>query len=195
MLDLSFKEDTFKNMTDEELAAISSDNSTAVSELVSRYAKLIWIKANIMANSASDAEDLAQEGLLGLLNAISKFDSERRVKFSTFAEVCISNRMRTILDKNRNVPVVETDGSDISNDEAVLPDTPESIFIEKEHLSQLYNEIISLLSNREWKIFTLFLQGLSYKNIAEKLNISEKSVDNAIQRIRRKLKSRWNNDM
>lgn len=195
MLDLSFKEDTFKNMTDEELAAISSDNSTAVSELVSRYAKLIWIKANIMANSASDAEDLAQEGLLGLLNAISKFDSERRVKFSTFAEVCISNRMRTILDRNRNVPVVETDGSDISNDEAVLPDTPESIFIEKEHLSQLYNEIISLLSNREWKIFTLFLQGLSYKNIAEKLNISEKSVDNAIQRIRRKLKSRWNNDM
>lgn len=195
MLDLSFKEDTFKNMTDEELAAISSDNSTAVSELVSRYAKLIWIKANIMANSASDAEDLAQEGLLGLLNAISKFDSERRVKFSTFAEVCISNRMRTILDKNRNVPVVETDGSDISNDEAVLPDTPESIFIEKEHLSQLYNEIISLLSDREWKIFTLFLQGLSYKNIAEKLNISEKSVDNAIQRIRRKLKSRWNNDM
>lgn len=195
MLDLSFKEDTFKNMTDEELAAISSDNSTAVSELVSRYAKLIWIKANIMANSASDAEDLAQEGLLGLLNAISKFDSERSVKFSTFAEVCISNRMRTILDRNRNVPVVETDGSDISNDEAVLPDTPESIFIEKEHLSQLYNEIISLLSNREWKIFTLFLQGLSYKNIAEKLNISEKSVDNAIQRIRRKLKSRWNNDM
>ena len=109
MLDLSFKEDTFKNMTDEELAAISSDNSTAVSELVSRYAKLIWIKANIMANSASDAEDLAQEGLLGLLNAISKFDSERSVKFSTFAEVCISNRMRTILDRNRNVPVVETD--------------------------------------------------------------------------------------
>lgn len=195
MLDLSFKEDTFKNMTDEELAAISSDNSTAVSELVSRYAKLIWIKANIMANSASDAEDLAQEGLLGLLNAISKFDSERSVKFSTFAEVCISNRMRTILDRNRSVPVVETDSSDIGNEEAVLPDTPESIFIEKEHLSQLYNEIISLLSNREWKIFTLFLQGLSYKNIAEKLNISEKSVDNAIQRIRRKLKSRWNNDM
>lgn len=192
MLDLSFKEDRFKNMTDEEMVGMSSTDSTAVSVLISRYAKLIWVKANAMANSVVDADDLAQEGLLGFVNAVSKFNPERNVKFATFAEICVSNKMKTLLNKNQDTA---TPVDDLNlNEDSVLPDTPESILVQKEHINELYDEIISLLSEREWKIFSLFLKGYSYKKIAAELNISEKSVDNAIQRIRRKLKSAWNVD-
>ncbi len=192
MLGLNFTENCFNNMTDEELVRISAENSEAVTVLIVRYAGSIWRKARSMSNQSVDADDLAQEGLLGFLNAVSKFSDRYNAKFSTFAEICVSNRMKTILNKNQNtaVPVDELE----NNEDIFSLDTPESIFMQKEHLNQLYDEIIKLLSKREWEIFRMFLKGMSYKNIAKQKNISVKSVDNAMQRIRRKLKSSWNKE-
>ncbi len=192
MLGLNFMENCFEDMTDEELVRISAENSEAVTVLILRYAGSIWRKAYSMPNQSADADDLAQEGLLGFLNAVSKFSDKYNAKFSTFAEICVLNRMRTILNKNQNnaVPVDELE----NNEDVLSVDTPESIFIQKEHLGQLYDEIIKLLSSREWEIFRMFLKGMSYKSIAKQKNISVKSVDNAMQRIRRKLKSSWNRE-
>jgi RNA polymerase sporulation-specific sigma factor len=189
MLDLKLKENCLDNMSDEELVKLSSSDRRAVSVLISRYSEKIWTKAYLMSNSPADADDFAQEGLLGFLNAISKYNPQRNAKFSTFAEICVINKMKTILNRNSD-NAVPTDEFQINEDTAVS-DTPETIFMRKEHLVELYDEINSILSKREWDIFSLFLKGCSYRQIADELEISTKSVDNAIQRIRKKLKTAW----
>lgn len=194
MLYLNFKENCFNDMTDEELVRISAEDRRAVSVLIARYAGSIWLKAKSMSNMSVDADDLVQEGLLGFLNAVSKFRLEYNSRFSTFAEICILNRMKTLISRNYNTAAPVDDANLEKNEDTLYSDTPESILIQKEHLSELYHEIISLLSKREWEIFRMFLKGMTYKKIAEKQNITVKSVDNAMQRIRRKLKSSWNKD-
>lgn len=194
MLDLNLKEKLLNDMSDEELVKISPSDKQAVSVLVSRYSRKIWAKAGAMAkNSPADADDLAQEGLLGFLNAVSKFNPERNARFSTFSEICVVNKMKTILNKNSSNAAASIDEFNIDED-TVVSDTPETIFMQKEHLNELYDEIDAILSKREREIFSLFLKGSSYKQTAEKLGISVKSVDNAMQRIRRKLKSAWSDD-
>ncbi len=185
MLDLNFRENCFNNMTDEEL--ILTDDSRAVSVLVVRYIGIILHKARMMSNDFVDTDDLVQEGLLGFLNAVSKFNTEYNTKFSTFAEVCVTNKMKTVLARNKNKSFL----NDKIEDNEFSPDTPESIFLQKENLSEMYGEMIAVLSERELEIFRMFLKGMSYKGIALKKNTSVKSVDNAMQRIRRKLKIVW----
>ena len=153
------------------------------------------IKANSMANSAVDADDLMQEGLLGLLRAISSFSPEREIKFLTFADVCISNRMKTLLIRSNRValPVEDTEQVALTDQEMEL-ENPESILMQKERVEELFVEMKSVLSKREYEIFGLFLCGMRYEQMAQKLQITEKSVDNALQRVRRKLKSAWLTD-
>lgn len=178
--------------TDEELVEMVAYDEIATTALITRYVKVIWVKANKMANSPTDAEDLAQEGLLGLLNAISKFDQSRNIKFATFAEVCINNKMKTAFVKNNKTELPVEDISEAQD--VVIDDNPESILLQKERLEEIYNSIISLLSKQEWEILKLFLKDSSYEEIAQQLAISPKSVDNAMQRVRRKLKRMWRAD-
>jgi len=175
--------------TDEELVNMVSYDEIATTALITRYVKIIWVKANKMAKSPTDAEDLAQEGLLGLLNAISKFDQSKNVKFATFAEVCINNKMKTAFVKNNKTELPIENISEVQD--VVIADNPESILLQKERLEEVYNSIISLLSKQEWEILKLFLKDSSYEQIAQQLAISPKSVDNAMQRVRRKLKRMW----
>lgn len=186
---LAFDTNRLDGKTDEELVQMVSYDEIATTTLITRYAKLIWVKANKMANSPADAEDLAQEGLLGLLNAISKFDSSKNVRFATFAEVCINNKMKTAFVKNNKSDLPLEDISEAQD--VVINDNPESILLQKERLEEIYNSIISLLSEQEWEILKLFLKDSSYREIAQQLAIPQKSVDNAMQRVRRKLKKMW----
>ena len=181
--------------TDEELAVAAAGCSDSTTELISRYMKLIWVKANSMANAAVDAEDLAQEGLLGLMNAVAHFDPNREIRFSTFADVCITNKMKSALIRSRHtaLPVEDAESAAQVQNE-VEDDDPEQILLRKERLQELYREMDHILSRRELEIFKLFLSGLRYEQMAERLHITEKSVDNAMQRVRRKLKSVWMTD-
>ena len=145
-----------------------------------------------MAAQAADADDLAQEGLLGFINAISRFNPQKKAKFFTFAYVCVINRMKSMLHKNSDSVELLDDISEY--DDYVIPDNPESIFISKEHLNELYDDIVSILSDMEWNVFRLFLKDYSYEQIASSLDISVKSVNNAMMRIRKKLKSAWNTE-
>ena len=178
--------------TDEELAVAAAGCSDSTTELISRYMKLIWVKANSMANAAVDAEDLAQEGMLGLMNAVAHFDPNREIRFSTFADVCITNKMKSALIRSRHtaLPVEDAESAAQVQNE-VEDDDPEQILLRKERLQELYREMDHILSRRELEIFKLFLSGLRYEQMAERLHIMEKSVDNAMQRVRRKLKSVW----
>ncbi|MCI5816879.1 sigma-70 family RNA polymerase sigma factor [Ruminococcus sp.] len=181
--------------TDEELAVAAAGCSDSTTELISRYMKLIWVKANSMANAAVDAEDLAQEGMLGLMNAVAHFDPNREIRFSTFADVCITNKMKSALIRSRHtaLPVEDAESAAQVQNE-VEDDDPEQILLRKERLQELYREMDHILSRRELEIFKLFLSGLRYEQMAERLHITEKSVDNAMQRVRRKLKSVWMTD-
>ena len=138
-----------------------------------------------------DFDDLVQEGSLGLLDAISSFRPDKDVKFSTYAAVCIRNKMLKAVEKASSQKAGALSGS-VSLDD--LPEraddlTPENIFIGKESLSAVMDDVKKVLSPLERRILFSHLGGLDYGTIAHNLKISQKSVDNALQRVRRKLKS------
>lgn len=190
LLDLDFNSNDFISKSDEELAALAKNSKSAANALVARYLKLIFIKSGIYANCNTDSDDLCQEGLMGLLSAVSAFSPERNVKFSTFAEVCISNRMKSLLAKGKNnaAPVADIEEIAELHGESVY-ETPESIYLCKAYVSELLGSIREVLSPAERKVFELCVSGHSYKAAAEKLGVTEKSVDNAMQRARRKIRA------
>ncbi len=192
MLESDFNLNAYSGKSDEELVVIAKTDKSAAAALVARYSKIVWIKSKIYANFDTDIEDLHQEGLMCLLKAIKSYNGERGAKFSTFAEVCIVNCMRTISAKSgkdmiSSQPIEEED----SFDELSVDETPESIYLYKEFFSELLHSIETSLSSTELKVFNLCIQGMSYRETAEKLGMTEKSVDNAMQRARRKIRSHF----
>ncbi len=193
----SFYDPSLDDATDEQLVAAFPDNEYAFEVLMLRYVRLIYRIAGRMASNPQDAEDYAAEGLLGLLNAAYRFCPEKDASFRTYALVCIRNRMRNIHEKMRregrdgtetlSVPIDVMDDSlgDLLRDPQ---GTPETVFLQKERMTALYREMARVLTKLELEIFSLYVDALSYADIADRLQISVKSVDNAIQRARRKLR-------
>lgn len=177
---------SFSDLSDEELAVKAKNDKQAAAELLSRYIFSIEARAKNFAMAFS--EDLAQEGFIGLLSAVENYDENKNVKFSTYANVCIRNKMISAFDKQADI--VKEEAWETPEKEFHDPaEIPENIVVEKERLKEIYDKIISALSEQEWRVFQLFLTGLAYNQIALELNVSTKTVDNAMQRVRRKLKS------
>lgn len=180
--------DLYEKLSDEELVIRARMDKKALSELIARNLGTVELLAKKFPSSV--AEDLVQEGLMGLLKAVKSYNEDKNARFSTYAGVCIKNKMISSLRKNS-----VDDSSDFSEDEleGYLGDSgediPENIVIEKERMNELYSKISSSLSEQEWQVFQLFLTGMAYNQIALELNVSAKAVDNAMQRVRRKLKS------
>lgn len=182
----------FDSLEDNELVEISrcQANSVigklAVSTLISRYMRLVRKKAYGFARDYAEPEDLAQEGFLSFLNAVNSFDLKRGSKFSSFADACVTNGIKSAAVRMRK----NAGQGSAENFEENAEDnsSPENIWFEKEKMLGIYDEIKSLLSNLEWDIFRLYLSGLSYGEISERLDIPLKSVDNAVFRVRKKLR-------
>lgn len=190
MLDLDLINSETSNMTDEELAVMAKNSKAAAEALISRYSKLILIKSELFANDRTDSEDLRQEALMSLLKAASSFDPGRGVKFSTYCEVCISNRLRTVCAGSGKDPKFSESLDDVSESEALsVEETPESIFLYRETLSEISRTVDCVLSSAERRAFRLCMQGLSYRCTARRLGVSEKAVDNAMQRARKKIRA------
>lgn len=174
-------------LSDEALVELAKNNDKqATFQLISRFLCAIEARAKSFANGISD--DLIQEGLMGLLKAIQTYDPEKNVKFYTYAMVCVKNRMISVLSKDR----LGVEGSFDEQESIELYDaseSPENIVVEKVRLNEIYDKIISSLSELEWRVFQMYLSGLVYNQIALELNVSTKVVDNAMQRVRRKLKA------
>lgn len=176
-------------LSDEELVVIARSDRRAEALVISRYIKFIWKKSESFANSLIDSDDLAQEGLLGLMSAVAGFNPDKNVKFSAFAAICITNRMKTLVSKSNKVDSPVDNIEELSVLQGIsFSETPETIFLYKEYYSDLFDKIDSVLTERENVVFQMYIYDMSYKDIAEKLKITEKSVDNAIQRARRKIK-------
>lgn len=183
--------------TDGQLAGlVKKGNAEAFAELTSRYMSLVRAKAAPLHSSHLEADDLCQEGLVGLLNAARTFSEENRASFRTYAGVCISNRIimayRTAANR-KNSPLsnsVSLNENESGEEPLVSQNDPESLVVDSESEKLMWDRIRSELSELELRVFRLYLGGYSYSDISRKLSIPSKAADNALQRARVKLKNR-----
>jgi len=181
----------------QELAHKAKSGDSAAEEvLVTEYARVVRACARPFFLAGGDAEDLIQEGMLGLLSAIRNFDPARGVKFSTYAEFCIRRRIISAIrlaSGNKHTPLnsyisLESQQLDESSAQsAYFLRDPEDFVIARESAHEFNRLLFGALSRFESGVLELYLEGMSYKDMAARLGKSNKSVDNAVQRIRRKL--------
>lgn len=174
-------------------------NQQACAALISRYAALINHYVGVRTIDSEEHDDIRQEAYMGLLNAIRTYDEKREASFSTYAAVCVKRRILNVLQKSNtqkskiykmSVSVDNNEGFELSDDGT---HSPENIFIQGEDYANLIELIEKNLSFFEKDVLFLYLSGCDYKTVAQRLNSSQKSVDNALQRARKKLKSVLNN--
>lgn len=184
------------NLSDEQLALLASQgDDEAMALLVARVAPIAKAKAASYGNLRVSEDDLVQEGMLGFLDAVRSFDAEKGVPFKAFAGTCISNRILSAIREslnNKNIALsnaLSLDDEDNGNESPGFSD-PADIFTANESVEIIMNLIEEELSDFEKGVIKRWLSKKSYSEIAGELSCSEKAVDNAMQRIRRKLRSK-----
>lgn len=185
----------FRELTDEELVErIRAGESSCMDVLIERYKRQVRNQARTLYLMGGDNDDLIQEGMLGLFKAIRDYRPQKEASFEAFARLCILRQLYTAVQaagRQKHAPLnsyVElSDQLDVQED-GPQGKSPEELLIDRENLERLRTEIWTVLSPMEKKILQSYLDGESYTEIASGLNRSPKSVDNALQRIRRKLK-------
>lgn len=187
----------FQEKTDEDLCmAAAAGDSQCESELVRRYGQLVRACARPLFLAGGDSEDLIQEGMLGLLTAIRSFDPARDTAFRTYAAICIRSRLISAVraaQGGKHIPLNHSvsfepplfDGANAHLFSTV--ESPEDVIIGREELKERLDALKGQLSELEAQILPPYLSGLSCGEIARQVGRSQKSVDNAIQRIRRKV--------
>lgn len=187
-------------MTDQQLQQLAvAGDRIAEEHIVQRYMRLVRVCARPLFLAGGDSEDLIQEGMFGLLSAVRQFSPQADASFRTFAEHCIRMRLISAVrsaSRLKHVPL--NDGmsfEQLSEDPSsplltaleLYQRSPEDLVLARESKEELYRAFSQRLSKLEREVLDLFLEGLSYREIAGKLGRDEKAVDNAVQRIRRKL--------
>lgn len=204
-------ENNFNNMTDSDLISlVKSGNKHALNFLLNKYKDLVNIKVGKYFIVGAEREDSVQEGMIGLYKAIRDFDGEKQNSFKTFANLCIERQLITAIktsNRQKHMPLnsyLSLNNSAYEEDEGMpLMETLNSNVIEdpldtitkKEYYKTVEDAIDKSLSDFEKQVLKRYIQGESYVSIAEKLNTPVKSIDNAIQRIRKKASKNIIDDM
>ena len=183
----------------------------AMDALMQRYKGIVRKRARSLFIIGGDQDDLMQEGMIGLFKAIQDYDKSKEAVFSTFAELCISRQLYSAVkssNRKKNIPLntyvsiyspvyseqgEETEGSfmvDHSLEAAEL--SPEEILIDRENVCSLRCKIEECLSAMEKQVFDLYMEGMTYQEIARHLDKEPKSIDNALQRIKSKVNKALN---
>ena len=187
-------------LTDEELQTLAAQRESGAEEaLAERYSRLVRACARPFFLHGGDSEDLIQEGMLGLLSAIREYNADKGASFKTYAEICVRNRIQSAIRsaaRKKHAPL--NDGvslDDILSDESqslgsqYFQRSPEEQVLARETEKEFISAYSRCLSKLEAQVLNLYLDGLSYQEMAAELNRDTKAVDNAVQRIRRKLAS------
>ena len=195
----------YNNMSDDELLELINKKDTdALDFLICKYKDLVNSKVNKYFIIGAEKEDIVQEGLIGLYKAIKDYKPDKQNSFKSFANLCIERQIITAIkssNRQKHMPLnsylslnmTAFENEDGNNDTQIV-DVLENTVIEdpldtitkKEYFSSVENVIDSSLSDFEKKVLNRYVQGESYVKIAERLDAPVKSVDNAIQRIRKK---------
>ncbi len=200
-------QDLYGQCSDEELILRLRDGEENITDyIMDKYKNLVKSKAKSMYILGADSDDLIQEGMIGLFKAVRDYDSGRDASFFTFADLCISRQMYTAVQasgRQKHAPLNSyislyghvASGSE-QGEEAQLLNllsskaelSPEEMMIDKENVKSLEQTIERELSTFEKQVLDLYLTGMSYVQIAKVLGSDGKSADNALQRIKGKLK-------
>ena len=191
---------TLVELPDETLCSMAAAGDRVAEEtLVTRYTRLVRTCARPFFLAGGDSEDLIQEGMVALIKAVREFAPDKAATFRTFAEICIRNRLYSVLrasarDKhkalNQSISLDTPDfdsNSYTSGTSNLAQRDPEDCLIDREHTAALLAGVRKQLSEFEAKILGYYLDGLSCREIADAVGKPPKSVDNAVQRIRRKV--------
>lgn len=199
-------EQEYSGASDEELIdRLRGGESRITDYIMDKYKNLVRSKAKSMYILGGDNEDLIQEGMIGLFKAIRDYDCGRDASFYTFADLCISRQMYTAVqasNRQKHWPLNtyvslsgngrgQEENEEIDLAEALSPDqdqNPETLFIDRERVEYLESQIDKELSSFEKQVLDLYLTGMSYSQIAKVLGREEKSTDNALQRLKGKIK-------
>lgn len=193
----------FIAMTDEELVnLVHSGNSEALDFLITKFRHFVRMKARSYFLIGADKEDIIQEGMIGLYKAIRDFRSDKLSSFKAFAELCIIRQIITAIKtatRQKHIPLnsyVSLDKPiyDEESDRTLMDvltgsgvDDPEELIINNEEFLYMEEKMGEVLSELEREVLTLYLDGQSYQEISDKLERHVKSIDNALQRVKRKL--------
>ena len=198
----------YRLMTDEVLAGLAQAGDREAEDiLIRRYVEMIRGKAHLYFIVGADSEDVIQEGMIGLFKAIHDYSGNREATFKTFAELCINRQILTAVKTasrlkhqplndsvSLSTPVDETGGGTLEESlGGDMASNPEAVFMENTLSSLLTDENSTLFSSMERKVLKEYLAGEKYPEIAQSLGKSYKAVDNAMQRIRRKINEYINN--
>ena len=191
------------NATDEEIVIMAkSGDEFATDYIINKYKALVKSRARTYFLIGADKEDIIQEGMIGLYKAIRDYDIKKSSSFRGFAEICVTRQIITAIKtatRQKHLPLntyISLNQSAYDEEsERMMIDmvaekenlNPEEIMISKERFNLTLEKMSQVLSKFEWKVLNLFLSGKSYSEIAKKLSKSEKSIDNALQRIKKKV--------
>ena len=197
----------YENMPDEQLIRKLREGETAIMDyIISKYKYVVIRAAKAMYLLGGENDDLIQEGMIGLFKAVRDYDTEQEASFYSFAELRISRQMYTAIklsQRQKHIPLnsyvslydIKKADSDekqsplIEQLEMTTNNNPEELFLDKERMLMLVSELNQRLSDLERRVLHLHLQGEDYHSIAELLDKSPKSIDNALQRIRQKMRT------
>ena len=193
----------FKDKSDEEIVAqAKSGNNRAQEYLISKYENFVKAKARSYFLIGADKEDIYQEGMIGLYKAIRDFNPEKSTSFKAFAEICVIRQIITAIKTatrqkhiplntyiSLNKPIYEEESERTLLDvlAGIKITDPEELMISKEQIKYIEEKISKVLSGLELEVLTSYLDGKSYQEIASDLEKHSKSIDNALQRVKRKL--------
>ena len=186
----------YEQYTDEQLVEIFRQGDQNVMDyLIEKYKTMVRQKARVLYLAGGDQDDLIQEGMIGLFKAVQDYREDKDASFRTFAQLCVERQLyRAIQSSNRrkHQPLngyVSMYGEEWEAEtKNMFQQSPESLFIAQENAQLVENTIRKELSEMENQVLILYLSGNNYLEIAEQLDKSPKTIDNAIQRIRRKVK-------
>ena len=193
----------FESMTDEQVVVLAQEtDGPALEYLLNKYQNFVRTKARSYFLIGADHEDIVQEGMIGLYKAIRDYKAERLSSFRAFAELCVTRQIITAIKTatrqkhiplnsyiSLNKPIYEEDSDrtllDVITEEGMS--NPEEMIIDREDLSLIEGKIGQMLSDLEKEVLVRYMEGKSYVEIADEMHRHVKSIDNALQRIKRKL--------
>ncbi len=195
--------DRYSAMLDEEIVEEAREgNLKSLEYLINKYKSFVRAKARTYFLIGADREDIIQEGMIGLYKAIRDFREDKLSSFRAFAELCITRQIITAIKtatRQKHIPLnsyvslnkpifdEESDRTlmDVISEERISD--PEEMIINREEFQGIEVKMGEILSSLEWEVLSLYLQGRSYQEIGEQLDRHVKSIDNALQRVKRKL--------
>jgi RNA polymerase sporulation-specific sigma factor len=193
----------YDQMLDEEIVELAlNGDSYALEYLLNKYKNFVRAKARSYFLIGADREDIVQEGMIGLYKAIRDFRPNKLSSFKAFAELCVTRQIITAIKtatRQKHIPLnsyvslnkpiydEESDRTLLDVISGVMVTDPEELIIRQEEFSDIENVIEELLSDLEWEVLTSYLQGKTYQEIAAELDRHVKSIDNALQRVKRKV--------